>query len=77
MIVEGQSDLENTIGRVFPVCDKPYHTNKRKVQIREEIEVLQNCALSLFTCKLQCFQILSNLNIGLEFVLVLKCAQVT
>ena len=30
---------------VLPVCDKPYHTNKRKVQNEEEILVLQKCAL--------------------------------
>jgi len=30
---------------ILPVCDKPYHTNKRKVQKGEEYEVLRNCAL--------------------------------
>jgi len=43
MIVRWQNDLVKEI--VPPVCDKPYHINKSKVQKGEEIEVLQNCAL--------------------------------
>jgi len=38
-----QSDIVYTKESVLPVCDKPYHTNKRKVQKRERI--LRNCAL--------------------------------
>jgi len=45
MIVRWQSDLVNTKESVLPVCDKPYQTNKRKIQKREEIEVLQSYAL--------------------------------
>jgi len=32
MFVRLQSDLENTKEGILPVCDKPYHQNKRKVQ---------------------------------------------
>jgi len=31
---------------ILPVCDKPYHTNKRIVQKGEEIGVLRKYALS-------------------------------
>ena len=41
-----QFDLVNTKESILPVCDKPDHKNKRKVQKWEEIEVLRNCALS-------------------------------
>jgi len=34
-IVMWQSDIVNTKLSVLPVCDKPYHTNKRKVQKRK------------------------------------------
>jgi len=44
-MVRSQSDQVNTKESILPVCDKPYHTNKRKVQKGEEIEVLRNCAL--------------------------------
>ena len=45
MIVRWHSGLVNTKESALPVCDKPYHTNKRKVQKGEEIEVLRNCTL--------------------------------
>ena len=45
MMVRLLSDIVNTKGSVLPVCDKPYHTNKRKVRKGEEIEVFRNCAL--------------------------------
>ena len=45
MIVRWQSDLVNTKKSILPVCDKPYHMNKRTVQKGEEIEVWWNCAL--------------------------------
>jgi len=48
MIVRCQSYLENTKESALRVCDKPYHTNKSKVQKAEEIEVLRNLS---FTCK--------------------------
>ena len=40
IIVRCQSDLENTKEIALPVCNKPYHTNK-KVQKVLEIEVLR------------------------------------
>ena len=46
MGVMGQSDIVNTKENVLAVCDQTYHTNKRKVQNREEIEILQNFALA-------------------------------
>jgi len=33
--------LGNTKENVLPICDKPYHTNKRNVQKGEEIEMLR------------------------------------
>jgi len=45
MIVRRQSDLVNTKLSVIPLSDKPYHTNKRKVQKREEIKALRNYPL--------------------------------
>ena len=42
MISRPQSDLVHTKESILPVCDKPYHTNKRKLQKREDIEVLRN-----------------------------------
>jgi len=45
MIVWWQSDLVITKEGILPVCDKPYHMNKRKVQKEEESAVLQNCTL--------------------------------
>jgi len=47
MIVRWHFDLVNTKESVLPVCDKPKHTNKRKVQKGEEIEVMRNCALDI------------------------------
>ena len=44
MTVMWQYDLGNTKS-IFPVCDKPYHTNIRNIQKGEEIEVLRNSAL--------------------------------
>ena len=44
MIFKLQSDLVQKES-VLPVCDRPYHTNKRKVQKGEKIELLRNCAL--------------------------------
>ena len=32
MIVKRQSDIVNTKESILPVCDKPFHTKKRKVQ---------------------------------------------
>jgi len=46
MAVMGQSDIENTKENVLAVCDQTYHTNKRQVQNREDIEILQNVALA-------------------------------
>jgi len=46
MIVRWQSGLVNIKESVRSVCDKPYHTNK-KVQKGEEIEVFQNCGLTV------------------------------
>ena len=46
MIVRWQYHRVNAKEIVLPVCDKSYHTNKRKVQKGEEIEVLRNCAMS-------------------------------
>jgi len=40
MIVRRQHYLVNRKESVRPVCDKHYHTNKRKVQTWEEMEVL-------------------------------------
>jgi len=37
MIVRWQSDLVNTKESERPDCDKPYHSNKSKVQKGEEI----------------------------------------
>ena len=45
MIVRLKSDLVNTKETALLVCDKSYHTKKRKVQKGEEIEALRNCAL--------------------------------
>ena len=42
MIVRWQSDLVNTKESVLPVRNKPYYTNKRKVQKWEEIEVVRS-----------------------------------
>ena len=39
-------DLVNTKESVLPVFNKPYHTNKRILQKWEEVENLQNYALS-------------------------------
>jgi len=47
MIVSWQCDLVNTTENVFPVCDKPYHTNKWNVQNRKEIAVLRKCVAYL------------------------------
>jgi len=33
----------NTKESVFPVCNKPYHKNKRKLQKGEEVGVLWDC----------------------------------
>jgi len=46
MIVGWHSDQVNTKESILPFCDKPYHTNKRRVQIGEGIEALQNCAFT-------------------------------
>ena len=44
VILVGVRGDRNTKESVLPVCDKPYLTNKRKIQKREEIEVLCNYA---------------------------------
>jgi len=41
-----QYDLVNTKESIFPICDKPYHTNKRILQKGEEFKSLRNYALS-------------------------------
>ena len=46
-IVRWQSDLVNTKESILPVCDKPYHTNKRIVQKGKEIGVLLKYALNV------------------------------
>ena len=46
MIFRWQSDIVKTKESTLSGCDKPYHTNKRKVQKRDKIEVLMNCALT-------------------------------
>jgi len=48
MTVRCQSDIVNTNKSALPVFDNPYHTNKRKVQTSEEIDVLLNCAYPFF-----------------------------
>ena len=48
MIISWQCDLVNTTENVFPVCDKPYHTNKWNVQNKKkEIAVLRKCVAYL------------------------------
>jgi len=49
MIVRWHSGLVNTKESLLPVWDKPYHTNKSKVQKEEEIEVLWNYAMNPLT----------------------------
>jgi len=44
-----QSDLVITKESVLPVCDEPYHTNKRKVQKVEELKVVWDFALAIET----------------------------
>jgi len=44
--VRWQSDIVNTTESELPVCDKPYHTSKGKLQKREKIEVLWNYPLA-------------------------------
>jgi len=46
MIVRWHSDLLNTKENILPVCDKPYHTNQRRVQKGGKIEDLRNYALT-------------------------------
>jgi len=41
MIVRRHSDKAIRKESVLPICDKPYNTNKRKVQKREEVEVMR------------------------------------
>jgi len=45
MIVRGQYDVVNSKESVLPVCDKNYHTNKRKVQKGEEFKLVRDCGL--------------------------------
>jgi len=44
-----QFDLVNTTESILPVCDYPYHTNKKERTKGEEIEVLRNCAYPLIS----------------------------
>jgi len=41
------SDLVNTKESVLPVCNKPYHTNKRNIQKGEETKDMRNYAFSV------------------------------
>jgi len=44
MMVRRQSYLVNSKESVVHICDKPYHTNNRKVHKVEAFEGLGNCA---------------------------------
>ena len=50
MIVRWQSGRVNTREHLLPVCDKPYHTNKRNVQTGEINKKLRKCALFSLNC---------------------------
>jgi len=41
MIVKRQSDIVNTKENILPVCDRPYHTKKRKVQKKHLLQYVQ------------------------------------
>jgi len=43
-IIRSQSDQVNTKEGIFPVCDKPYHTNKEILQKWKELEIFRNYA---------------------------------